>query len=454
MVYPSKPFFGRLCFPESPCMLLQEKFDYYCSEAEWNFPGTMSIDLIWEKITLITEALGIVSDIIADIQETKWYIIGTIFLSMAVGFLFMLIMQLLAACLIWTFILTIVVGFSVATAWVWMQSADKEDKWDKQDAAYETDQAAGGNGNKTKANRDNNYWFYGFFPMALISVILWVGLCCFYKKIQLIIKIIQTAADFVTDVWTVMLIPIMALAMFICWVVVGGITFMYVFTVGKIGQAMTPSTDGGASTPLPYTSIERTEFEYYNIGYFFFLCLWVAYFIDAINQFCIASTAAIWYFSDKDPHNLKKKKVVKPVGKSIYRVFRYHPGTIAFGAFLLAVVKMLQIIMNYVEKQMKSKGKMNKVKEFIIKCLKCCLKCLERFIKFLNKNAYIQCAIQSSNFCVSAKEAFFLILRNPVIFALAGGLGKVFMALGKWFITIGTTLIMYKLLKDEYWLNR
>jgi hypothetical protein len=113
---------------------------------------------------------------------------------------------------------------------------------------------------------------------------------------------------------------------------------------------------------------------------------------------------------------------------------------------------MLQIIMNYVEKQMKSKGKMNKVKEFIIKCLKCCLKCLERFIKFLNKNAYIQCAIQSSNFCVSAKEAFFLILRNPVIFALAGGLGKVFMALGKWFITVGTTLIMYKLLKDEYWL--
>lgn len=115
----------------------------------------------------------------------------------------------------------------------------------------------------------------------------------------------------------------------------------------------------------------------------------MAYFIDALNQFCIASTAAIWYFSDKDPHNLKKKQVNKPVSKSWYRAFRYHPGTMAFGSFLLAVVKMLQIIMNYVERQIASKGEMNKVKKAIINCLKCCLKCLERFIKFLNKNAYI-----------------------------------------------------------------
>merc|ERR1711907_852228 len=70
---------------------------------------------------------------------------------------------------------------------------------------------------------------------------------------------------------------------------------------------------------------------------------------------------------------------------------------------------------------------------------------------FLNKNAYIQCAIQSTDFCTAAKDAFFLILKNPMIFALAGGLGKVFMFLGKWFICIGTTISMYYALKSEYW---
>jgi len=86
----------------------------------------------------------------------------------------------------------------------------------------------------------------------------------------------------------------------------------------------------------------------------------------------------------------------------------------------------------------------------ILCMVSCCLKCMERFIKFLNKNAYIQCAITSNNFCVSAKDAFFLILRNAFIFALAAGLGKMFMTMGTLFICVGTSLTMYHLLNEEY----
>lgn len=89
----------------------------------------------------------------------------------------------------------------------------------------------------------------------------------------------------------------------------------------------------------------------------------------------------------------------------------------------------------------------------IICCFKCCLWCLEKFIKFLNRNAYImvsstvppavpgsvplspssstmwasspnvwlrdlscpsQIAIYGKNFCVSAKNAFMLLMRNVV----------------------------------------
>lgn len=100
-----------------------------------------------------------------------------------------------------------------------------------------------------------NNWEWGFYPMAVVAVVLWIALCCFYKKIVLIIRIIQTAADFVTDVWTVTLIPVMALVMFVMWTLVGGISFMYIFTVGKVGQAVDPTDP---SKYLPYTSIERT----------------------------------------------------------------------------------------------------------------------------------------------------------------------------------------------------
>merc|ERR1712008_298528 len=38
--------------------------------------------------------------------------------------------------------------------------------------------------------------------------------------------------------------------------------------------------------------------------------------------------------------------------------------------------------------------------------------CLENFMKFLNRNAYIMTAVYGKNFCWSAKEAFKLLFRN------------------------------------------
>ena len=78
--------------------------------------------------------------------------------------------------------------------------------------------------------------------------------------------------------------------------------------------------------------------------------LWVSYFIDAFNTFTVASSAAIWYFSDKDPHSedLKEKKCKRAVCKSMYRIFRYHLGTLAFGSFLLAVIQMARLILWYI----------------------------------------------------------------------------------------------------------
>lgn len=35
-------------------------------------------------------------------------------------------------------------------------------------------------------------------------------------------------------------------------------------------------------------------------------------------------------------------------------------------------------------------------------------------MKFVNKNAYIMCAIRGTNFCTSAREAFTLLLQNGI----------------------------------------
>ncbi len=88
--------------------------------------------------------------------------------------------------------------------------------------------------------------------------------------------------------------------------------------------------------------------------------------------------------------------------------------------------------------------------EILIKVCQVCLACFERLVKFINKNAYIQCAITSHNFCTCCKDAFFLILRNAFLFAIAGSLGTIFIKLGKLFICVATTVALYFAIMNTY----
>ncbi len=83
-----------------------------------------------------------------------------------------------------------------------------------------------------------------------------------------------------------------------------------------------------------------------------------------------------------------------PILSSIWRLIRYHLGSVALGSFIIAVIKFLRAIMYYVEKRLKSQsgggGPVNSVALGFLKCCKCCLWCFEKILQYLNKNAYIE----------------------------------------------------------------
>jgi hypothetical protein len=128
--------------------------------------------------------------------------------------------------------------------------------------------------------------------------------------------------------------------------------------------------------------------------------LWTCSFILAIKTLILSSITSIWYFGkrDDDSHN--------SVITSIYRTFRFHLGSLAFGSLLLAIVnKILEVysfvskkkIKNYfffftflnlffffkirffriflvlMEKYSTIAPKNNKFFEFTLRCLSCCL---------------------------------------------------------------------------------
>lgn len=91
-------------------------------------------------------------------------------------------------------------------------------------------------------------------------------------------------------------------------------------------------------------------------------------------------------------------------------------------------------------------GKDNAAVKCVLKVLQCYMACFERFIEFLNKNAYIQIAISGKNFCGAAIEAFTLMIRNPFRFAIVGVLGTIFSVLGILIVFACVALFAYIML--------
>lgn len=175
--------------------------------------------------------------------------------------------------------------------------------------------------------------------------------------------------------------------------------------------------------------------------YTLFGYLWMNAFLIGIAQFVISAAAAMWYFTSTSDSNGSGSTI-----KGFYWAFRYHLGSIAFGSFLIALVQFIRLIFEYYKSKIEAANKDNPAIKVILCLTSCYLDCLERFIKFISKNAYIQMAITGKNFCASAWNAFILILKNAMRFGTANAIGFIFNFIGVFFIGTANAALVYAFL--------
>lgn len=101
-------------------------------------------------------------------------------------------------------------------------------------------------------------------------------------------------------------------------------------------------------------------------------------------MFIISVAAALWYFTSTSDTNGKGSII-----RGLYWAFRYHLGSLAFGAFLIALVQFIRIVFEYYRRQIAKANKDNPAIKLLLCLTSYLLDCLERFVKFISKNAYI-----------------------------------------------------------------
>jgi len=298
---------------------------------------------------------------------------------------------------------------------------------------YRNDEELG----KTTAEADACYYFS--WILGIVTV-LYVCLILFLRsRIKLAIAVVKEAGHAMTDMPMVLLLPIIQTVGMVLFLVPWVIYLLFLASSGEMTTS-TESYDNGSGTPVSVTTreMEYNDATNYAFVYMVFCFFWTSQFIVAMGQIIIAMTIACWYFT-KDRSTLGNETFFWALKASWV-----HAGSAAFGSLVIAIVKFIRWCLTRIEKNL-SKSK-NSAAQFVLRCMQCCMWCVEKCLKFLNKNAYIQIAIYGYGFCRAARSAFFLLLRNLARVFAVSKVSDFVLFLGKILIPVATTMLAYLVL--------
>ena len=255
------------------------------------------------------------------------------------------------------------------------------------------------------------------------------------KRVQLAIAVIKEAARALAAMPALIFMPMCQSIGLMIFLVPWVVYCVYLASSGDmtVVDMKYSYPAAGTTTVRSFTYNDNTR---YAFLYMLFSYFWTSQFIVAFGQMTIGLSIVAWYFTH-DKASVGSKTVLW-AGKT---TARYHVGTVAYGSLVIAIIKTIRAVLLYIQK--KAHDSKNKVLEMVVACIGCCMWCVEKCMKFLNKNAYIQTAIYGTGFCTSAKNAFWMIARNIMRVMAVNMVGDFILGIGRLFIPTVTTLVAY-----------
>ncbi|KAJ3043032.1 hypothetical protein HDV00_005939 [Rhizophlyctis rosea] len=421
-IYGSTPILDR-CVPTEP---LPEAF------------GTLSIGVNNKSVSinsLVDMGRDTATKSVSDIKAAWYYLAAAPFAALLIAFIWLVLMRIFAGLIVWLTViaanLACIVG-AVFLGFYW---------WSRKRAV---DEANSSDGTGATDTQKWEMWgtLIGLIVVGVIALILLIVTLVLVKRIRIAIQIIKEAGR---AIWAMPLIaygtnrPILTIPIPqspVFWPI-----FPFILTIALFAYflwiLLYLATPNGpvtiAAFKWHYTDPEVShKMEWFHL--FGFLWSWA--FLVGFSQLTLAGAFSLWYWT------LDKRRIPSfPVLRSLYRTIRYHLGSIALGSVLIAIVQIIRIALGMFAR--KAKMTQNKTLAYILACVQCCLKCLEKLIKWINKNAYIEIAIRGRSFCTSASAAFSLLLRNVLRTIAVDWVGDFILFLAKIAITVATGVICY-----------
>lgn len=255
------------------------------------------------------------------------------------------------------------------------------------------------------------------------------------------------------------LLSFLALCVFLVfwvWIVLGLATASYPGENSLLPYASITVHNDTAIVPVGAHEMNNTGDQYRTIRFVEFLeaawlkrmvifyviaLIWTTEFIFACQQLTMAGAVAYWYF---------RKPFDSPVIQAMGKMVKYHLGSVAKGSFLITLFKIPRLLLTYLYMKLKrAEEGGNSIASFFLKCCICWFWMLEKFVRYLNHNAYTVIAIESINFCPAAGVAWNALMSNALQVATINGVGDFVLFLGKLFVSVVCALVGVLILRTK-----
>jgi len=392
--------------------------------------------------TILLNAQNVGQRVLGDVRTSWHWILAGFGICLVASFIYILIMRWVAGIFVWltTYAVLTLLGFA---AYYCYTEYKRLAEVDKSDIGFEFIT------NLSSYKEKKETWLVlGIIASVLLAVLLLL-LLALRKRIVIAIQLIKEGSRCITSMLSTLFFPFfpwfLQLILFSWFVLV--LAFLSTSGTGEYRQVLngtiTSAICKATEAINDYVDENKSiscNFQKYNTDenvlrlqvFHLFGWFWIMNFIIALGQCVLAGAFASWYWAwDK-----KKDVPALPLISSLGRTLRYHTGSLAFGSLIIAMIQLIRVALEYIEYKLTSGRDPGSVIKFLLKCLKCCFWCLEKFMKFLNKNAYIEIAVYGKNFCTSAKNAFFLLMRNILRVAVLDKVTDFILFIGKLTITI------------------
>uniref|UniRef100_A0A8C7W8X3 Choline transporter-like protein n=1 Tax=Oncorhynchus mykiss TaxID=8022 RepID=A0A8C7W8X3_ONCMY len=362
---------------------------------------------------------------------TVYYISRGLVMALVVSLIFILLLRFTAGLLLWFTIIAVilVIAYGIWHCYLEFSLLRQQPGADVTivDIGFQTDVMVYLQLSQT--------WLIFLIALGTIEASILIILIFLRRRVRVAIALLREGSKAVSYIMSTLFYPIITFLLLAVCSSYFAVTSVYLTLTGVVflhSRTCNPETNVSKACPGAQCTFAFYGGETPYHRYLFILqlsnlliFLWLVNFTIALGQCTLAGAFASYYWARRKPQDIPPC----PLFSSFSRAIRYHTGSLAFGALILAVVQMARIILEYLDSKLK--GANNVAARFVLCCLKCCFWCLERFVKFMNRNAYIMIAIYGKGFCMSARDAFCLLMRNVVRVAVLDRVTDFLLFLGK-----------------------